>query len=385
MNKPGKMIHGAFAVIVSPILVLTGAYAPVFAFNRNFFADNNILFYNPEEGVTGDIDCLQVGGSTVTGSGYERLQNAVKTYGETAMQMQREYGTPWEVVFAQMQVESGVGTAGHAVNGATNNWLGITGEGDAGYYLSPNGRKWAKYTSVEASILAWGGRKVLRNGYYDAAFPYLDPNNYDLQNFLIKMISVYAPSSDGNDEAAYVSNVLSFINGPIKTAREEKGWPSSAELAKNENIPVGGQNPIGANISSGGGGTNTNNVICPSELVSGGMTLEQAEAFMEAYKSLPNPPSSEGGTLFSDYDIYNAGCVGGGLANCVAFSNYFINRYTTGTWGGGSGRSVVDNLIANGFTDGGSTPRAYAVFGRKTGSTVCADGNPCGRGKIRPL
>jgi hypothetical protein len=188
-----------------------------------------------------DNSCVSSSGSaSVSGSGYNRLKSAVKTYGELAMEMQREYGTPWEVVLAQMQKESGVGTTGVAISGSDNNWLGIQGEGDAG---SSSG--FAKFSSVEAGIRAWAGTQVLRNGLYDAAFQFLDPNNYDLESFLTTMINVYAPVSAGNDTVAYVQDVLSFIAGPIAEARAEMSWPSSAELAKQENIPIGGRNPLG--------------------------------------------------------------------------------------------------------------------------------------------
>jgi hypothetical protein len=66
------------------------------------------------------------------------------------------------------------------------------------------------------------------------------------------MISVYAPSSDGNDVENYVSNVLGFISGPIAEARAEKGWPSSAELAQQENIPIGGRHTLGSKIDDSG-------------------------------------------------------------------------------------------------------------------------------------
>jgi hypothetical protein len=148
-----------------------------------------------------------------------------------------------------MQKESSMGTAGVAVNGAHNNWLGITGTGDAGTYVSGSGRNWAVYSSVEASIRDWAGPRVLRNGYYDDAFFYLDPNNYNLDMFLQKMLSHYAPSSDGNNEEAYRQDILSFINGPIAEVRAEMGWPSSAEFAKNENIQIGGNNPINGKLS----------------------------------------------------------------------------------------------------------------------------------------
>lgn len=237
---------------------LCGAFVPQAAFALNAsqemrWADYDILFYDPgDTGACMDASAGAAGVSPVSGAAYNRLKDAVRQYGEYAMEMQRQYGVPWEVVFAQMQKESGTGTTGWAVMGATNNWLGITGSGDMGSFVSPpnsdypNGRNWAKYSSIEASISAWAGPKVLRNGYYDDAFPYLDPSNYNLEAFLREMISHYAPSDDGNDEAAYVASVLSFINGPIKEVREEMGWPSSAELARNEKIPVGGQNPVGS-------------------------------------------------------------------------------------------------------------------------------------------
>jgi Mannosyl-glycoprotein endo-beta-N-acetylglucosaminidase. len=200
------------------------------------------------------------GGGEVSGSGYERLKAAVKAYGEVAMEMQREYGTPWEMVLAQMQMESQVGTDGIAVKGATNNWLGLIGTGDAGYWISSKGRKWAKFTSVEASIKDWAGPRVLRNAkyhFYDAAFAHLDPNNYNLDAFVHDVIYIYAPPHE-NDTPRYISSVLSFIKGPIAEARAEMGWLSSGELAKQENIPIGGRHPIGTDTGSSTTETSTN-------------------------------------------------------------------------------------------------------------------------------
>lgn len=213
------------------------------------WAEYDIMFYDPDDN-SGCGGTTAVAVTPVSGEAYARLKDVVRQYGEFAMEMQRTYGTPWEVVFAQMQKESSVGTAGHAVNGADNNWLGITGSGDAGSWTSPNGRNWAKYSSIEASIMAWAGPKVLRNGYYDASFQYLDPNSYRLESFLGAMISVYAPSSDGNNEQAYVADVMSFILGPIAEVRAEMGWPSSAELAEQDNIPIGGQTPLGQTVEA---------------------------------------------------------------------------------------------------------------------------------------
>lgn len=180
----------------------------------------------------------------VWGTGVERVKAATKVYGLLAMQMQRTYGVPWEVLIAQMQIESQIGRTGAARNGS-NNWLGITGKGDAG----KSGR-YARFSSVEESIKAWTGAKVMRNGAYNEAMWHTDPNKWNLRDFLANMVHVYAPASDGNDEAGYVRDVMNIINKMVKPAREEMGWPSSEELAKSEKIAVGGIYPIGSKVGS---------------------------------------------------------------------------------------------------------------------------------------
>jgi len=242
-------------ILICLFVILLFSVIPNKLFATNdFYSENNILFYSSESDCFGSISDSKI---SPTLTGYDRLKEAVRVYGETAMEMQREYGTPWEVVLAQMQMESQVGTDGIAVQGATNNWLGMVGSGDAGSWAGPSGREWAKYSSIEISIKDWAGPRVLRNGIYDEAFKSLDPNNYNLDSFLTVMLSHYAPNSDGNNENTYKQNVLSFINGPIAAVRTEKKWPSSAELAKTNNITVGGKYAIGSTIPKANYASNT--------------------------------------------------------------------------------------------------------------------------------
>ena len=114
-------------------------------------------------------------------------------------------------------------------------------------------------------------------------------------------------------------------------------------------------------INLASGSTSTSSSGCQG-LVSGGMTLDQAKKFMDTYKNL-KPSSWPAGGFGTQYHIFNAGCPFGPLANCVAFSQYFINSQTTKTINHlGDGKSVVDTLINNGFDDGGHTPKVYAIF-----------------------
>ena len=97
---------------------------------RGYFdasAQINSLFYNPLQDAcvvtsgskTNSYDDIVISGSTSN----EKLEEVTEKYGELAMDLQREWGTPWEVVFAQMYHESSVGTsengidAGVAANG----------------------------------------------------------------------------------------------------------------------------------------------------------------------------------------------------------------------------------------------------------------------------
>lgn len=318
-------------------------------------SSNDILFWNPCDSActeTSSSDGLVSG--TPSGAGYDKLRAVTAKYGEYAMEMQREFGTPWEMVFAQMQKESGVGSAGAAINGATNNWLGIKGTGDAG----TTGRD-AIYSSVEASIKDWAGFRVLRAGFYDAAFVHLDPNNYSITEFIKDVIPIYAPGSDNNNPTEYIADLNIFLK-VVDEVRVEKGWPTSAELAKKENIPIGGKTPIGEKGNSSGsveGGTSSEYCASSGNITEGGLTEEQAKKFMMNYGKNPNMYSSlaVGPAMWS--------ICGAGGSNCVTFSLFFNTSFTDlpAAPGDGNGDAIVGSLMAKG-AKGGTEPRPFSTF-----------------------
>lgn len=249
--------------VVSGVLVLALSLVPtstalaVSQSMLDFFAANNIFYYDPDGTKCVNYNAGIGGGGGISGG--DALREAVIKYGQFAMDLQRKYGSPWEVVFAQMVKESSVGQCTNCVASGVAamgyyNWLGITGSGGSlgtgNPYYSPSGREWATYATVEKMMESWAGPYVLRNGRYDAAFAYLDPNNYDLNGFIATMVPIYAPPSE-NDSSAYISQII----GLVRTVQEigaEQGWPTSAELAKQENIPIGGETPIGGSVPSSG-------------------------------------------------------------------------------------------------------------------------------------
>lgn len=160
--------------------------------------------------------------------------------------------------------------------------------------------------------------------------------------------------SDG--EARSYRGVLGHMHLPNNPGKVDPGdiWDDvKAALIRNPS------SVYNASCTGGGGGS-----------VSGGLTLEQAKNFMAAYKSLQDSVGRASGYV-TEWDIY-AAC-SPALANCVAFSQYFINRYTVyysqNHWmntvdGAQVVRTLLNYSSENNFTSGGTIPRPYAIFSR---------------------
>jgi hypothetical protein len=102
-----------------------------------------------------------------------------------------------------------------------------------------------------------------------------------------------------------------------------------------------------------------------------GMNLDQAIGFVANYKNSADSINYIGGS--------GRDCKGGPLSNCVSFSVYFINKYTSiGGMGGGTapgnGSTVVRNVKArNPSLETGHVPRPNAIFSTASGSQMCGD------------
>lgn len=126
---------------------------------------------------------------------------------------------------------------------------------------------------------------------------------------------------------------------------------------KPQNKPENGRRVYAYDLYNKYGGLVGSGSGC-GKLVSGGMTLEQAEDFINNYTNSADTAKY----------LFNAsrGCPGGALSNCVSFSTYFINKYTTANAGSqlyGDGSEIISNLLAlNSGMGYGDEPRPYAVF-----------------------
>ncbi len=103
-------------------------------------------------------------------------------------------------------------------------------------------------------------------------------------------------------------------------------------------------------------------------LKEGGMTLEEAKAWMESYANEASK-KKRGSYSFDGALVSDAGCFGGTLNNCVAFSQWFLNKYTSigPDWGNTTnGEFMVQKLGSTKGLKTGSEPRPYAVFSTGT-------------------
>ncbi len=217
------------------------------------FSQNNITLYNPSCRTTGGGGgCCNPTFSSDTDARL-RLKELVEQCGEWAMDMQREYGTPWEAIFLHVYDESSTGAAktgvGYRIEQECHkyNWMGYTyGEGlygvpesemgDCKVYQGDNGLLSSEYETLGDMFAAYY-TDYTRNGNYNSAYQFTDPSSYDLEKFLEAETNVYAAAG----WSAYGAVWHSTVKGIIDEVSRSKNWPTSAELAKKENIKIGGK------------------------------------------------------------------------------------------------------------------------------------------------
>ncbi|MBR3115679.1 N-acetylmuramoyl-L-alanine amidase [Candidatus Saccharibacteria bacterium] len=197
-------------------------------------------------------------------SANDRLKLLVERYGEYTMQLQKYYGIPWEMPFAVMVYESQVGADKNSVSYKAQqagyyNMMGLTnsvgGFDDkyrseaAGCYAGKDTNCHSGYESISKMLLGYtiyhgrsgfGGDKS-----YDGGLKILTPDsNYDnnLGIAILRLMETYCKGG------CYRNEILGMIreggndhgwSGLLEVVRE-KGWMTSAELARSWNIQPGG-------------------------------------------------------------------------------------------------------------------------------------------------
>ena len=375
-----KFVYYFFAAILISSVVVSSSKA--FAYD-DFYAQNDILFYSPGDsecpgsdfaldlsGPVGEItDDLWVSGATPDQYSLERFAIEVLKYIAKRKGVNETDTITKEHVIALVSFMMGEG------GDIANRWLfnplnsGLSNEKFVDGPAKNDGTQ--SFKSFDAGITATG-------------ITMLGPNQSRLSGILIKKDSTakefmkvltyyldypgnkfWASASTGEQADEYYQGRLSIVSGVRKNYNTTAGIRmGTAELEQDAEMYVPSESLM-FNTSSDPADTDPTGGCTTTSLISGGMGLAEAKLFVNEYKKL-EPKTWTSGTPGTPYKINGTGCNGGPLANCVAFSQYFINRYTTKTYVNTSnGEFVVGDLLGLGFADGAHVPKVYSVFSKE--------------------
>jgi surface antigen len=324
-----------------------------------FFSENNIIFYDPN----GFIN--QCGSNTVVLSGADNAEKIWNYFLDKGL-------TPIAIagIIGNFQAESALDPArkqNDTTKALPDNGDGVTGYGIAQWTYS------GRQAGLFAKIREAGLEKYYKEGWGDKTTDQNMPPEDNDALLMVELEYAWSEMTDGNGD--YMPDVLNTKTTIAdSTTYFHDGFERSADSTMTHRISMA---EGWYNMFAGAtGGTLSAN--CGGGVVPGGMTVDEANAFMNEYKSItPNEWGKNG--VLGPWDIAATTTCTNDLSNCVAFTQYFINRYTTQhVTGLPNGKNVVSRLLNLGFTDGGTTPRPYAIFSKQTGTTICEDGQPCG-------
>lgn len=380
------------AIILTLVCLSVIISTPVSADSRiddatlNFMGINGIYYYDP----FGNTECLPgsntgyTGGQVLTSAQVSAIQANQAFYKEAADQ----YSFDWRIIAAIHIMENNASRSNPANGqGAYQLYSYTNGGTNSNAFLPPGpitDAEFQRQTNIMAGLIAnqYGaglnlnsaaGIKTLFFKYNGTAGKYKEK---------AKQMGFSDEEAETGEGSPYVMNKYDAMRDP-SSPNMSPHWPGMyvgdgnwSETATTSRpgaytiyISLGGANggtTYECYIRGAGGGT----------LPAGesGMTLEQAQAFMEHYKDAVRGVSNA--DLISLYGMTSNNCAGGIAYNCVSFSRYFINMYTNDyvtnhiTVSLGNGQDIVGSLLSGGyaFSNGGSTPRVYAIFSTSKGS-----------------
>lgn len=336
-----------FVYVMSIVSLLVAT--PVAAIDEGFYGSNDILFYNPDD--EGTI-CLSEGSAGISG-----VQNTDKIWNWLIGKGMTDIGAAG--IMGNMQVESGF------------NPFRIQGGAPLRSYSSMVGS--SAYNSA-FGLVQWDGtrrQEVLR---------YIAGKNSNYKQYVSDK---YGRSADDYQNAptdvldAFLGHELDFLH---KEATPGGGRPTTWRNLIEARTPAEAANVFEeifeGSVRTGGGphvdaakeifakysgigtaaGENSGCDTGGGSIAEGGLTEQQAKQFVMNYGANRGGDSAK--YTYGNWD----NCNGGG-SNCVTFSQFFLNKFTSEgqLHTMGNGEAVVGNLSKKGVPTG-KTPRVYAVF-----------------------
>ncbi|MBR3263629.1 hypothetical protein IKF94_00070 [Candidatus Saccharibacteria bacterium] len=388
-----------FVATVSAVMVFTlpvSTYA-LSAKRLDEFAQNNILFYDPDSVGGGDTVCTEsnsganvnyAGEQVWTDAEMQTIEANRAIYEEAASQ----YNFPWQVLAVVHSLETSLQRwnypNGQGVYMLYSYTRAPDGSLDPDKAFLPEGEiseeEFRRQTLIAAEIIS--GMVGDLNDTKNVKKLFYSYNGSGGVYYHDKAIAL-----GFGEEGAAIGEGSPYVMNRYDAKRDPDSQdvdPTWKGIWQEDPNKDGGSwyNPdaystvFGAYVkyeALGGGSGSLNCISSSGGLVSGGFkTAAEADAaIMEYYRTKRDEYAyMETNQEFVEVDgaHLKAICAGGPLNNCVAFTQWFIAKYTTaGNIGLPDGKDVVRTLAAGpyGFGSVQNEPRPYAVFSRQSDST----------------
>lgn len=368
------------------ILVILIALLPLFATavipqpanaieqcDYRFYELNNISFYDPCDTTCTSRDSVETDRPEILNQDYKGrsiLSSAqlatIREYTPTYQAAAKETQVPWQMIAALHFRENGLKKSNPANGfGVYQDTANLGGDYPAGSisdgeFLEQS--TWAanqlKSKASKPDRLASGDIKQIKEAFF----------GYNNSSYTTSPAALYIDQAkalgftdtQGYEGSPYVMNKIDSKRDPTAPTEAGKGQSWGEVMEDGGSLEYPANNEYGAFVVFAAlSGIDQSG--CSSGLKDGGMTLEEAKAFMQVYIDSPDSINyiggAGGGAPVSRPD--------GPLANCTAFSNYFINKYTTKNNFSGSGWNLVTGYFLPNNPDvpsGVNAPEVYAVF-----------------------
>lgn len=372
----------SFFCLVLSLLISLPAQAALSDAILDFYDKNGIYYYNP---IGSGISCLSGNNASYSGAQIfsEATWNLIQANQPFYEAAADKYGFAWQII-AAIHYKEYSNQRGNPTNGQGAYQLySYTDGGTNSNAFYPAGdisdEEFQRQTDIAASIISniastynldlstTSGIKGLFFHYNGAAGKYIQK---------ARNMGFSEEDAQNGEGSPYVMNRFDELRDPTSSGMSPY-WPGMY-VSDGKWSDTATTQRFGAFVAYTALGGSTSGGECSSGgLIAGGMTLAQAQEFMAIYKDLQDEYRNCRTSYCSPWRIQYIPVCGTAYSNCVGFSQYFINRYTTigdslapdgssgGVGGLPDGNQVVSRLLnayPNLFTNGGTTPRAYAIF-----------------------
>lgn len=329
---------------VQQSLALNGEY------DKTFYSENNILFYNPSacspsagnSNITNSDDYS--GKSILTAAQFTEIQKNKPVYESSA----EKAGIPWQMLAAIHLRESGLKRYGPS-------------NGYGPYQITPSTYKVGDYTDSEFQEATDKAADVIKNKSGGRDLTQDDNVKYTFFAYngtagayvtQAKNIGLNADQANNGEGSPYVMNRADLIRDP-------ESEPTKSNNTWGQIKQDGGSIEYPANLGYGAF-VIYSALVGPSEICGGagnGMNRDQATDLMSYYI---DPANFDENMKLIKYPAEKSS--GGPLANCVTFSAWFVEKYTTLIANYNNGVDVVGNMAKSNNLEVQTVPRQYAVF-----------------------